>query len=611
MEVNQASIEYIKPRYTKLNPLGTGIDTIRKSSDTNIDILKKNSLSELKSKGENNFITRNLFSLIIKDNQSLKGQMAVNSSLYFSSFFGKKIGNIRFLQLDVFGTTLQDTLQKATGWFEKTANALHVKTIERKLRNQLLFASGEKVNPKLMAENEKFIRDLPYIQDVSIILSPADSNPDVVDVLVIIIEKFEYGISLNLGSESSGLGIIDQNMFGLGHQFSASMVYYEPQKPNWGGSIKYEISDLGGKFIRTGLVYTNTYREAGWNAYLDKQFIASKVDWAGGVSLERVFSDYYLTPYSYTRLDTAASYLSVDTWFGRQLMNKNIYSSFGNVILASRYLHQHYYINPNGNSENSIFRNHDLVIGSVGISKRYLFKNNRIYGYGITEDIPYGRYTELAAGLDVETDRTRPYFHFRYSKANILKGGAYIKWEAGIGGYLNNSQVEQGAILLSTNYFTNLLYFNRHPYRFFLNMELLSGINRFPEEYLVINRRFGIRDFFSLATKDANRLKLNIESVQFWRWSYLGFRFANYYFADAAFLSNNLKTILNDKFYGGIGLGIRVHNESLIFNVMEIRLSWIPIAPRNNDPFVFNAFWQPKARFADFLGGKPQEIPYQ
>jgi len=142
-------------------------------------------------------------------------------------------------------------------------------------------------------------------------------------------------------------------------------------------------------------------------------------------------------------------------------------------------------------------------------------------------------------------------------------------------------------------------------------MELLSGINRFNEEYLLINRRFGIRDFYSLDTKGSNRLKINIESVRFWGWNYSGFRLANYFFADAAFLSNDLRKIFNDQFYGGIGLGIRVHNESLIFNVLELRLSWIPIAPKNFNPVIFNAFGQPKARFDDFLGGKPQEILYQ
>ena len=611
MAVYQTNNEYIKPRYTRLNSSDNKIDTIRKSTDSNVDTSNKNSLSTLKSKGENNFITRNLFSLMIKDGQPFKGQMAVNSSLYFAPFADKRIGRIRFVQLDAFGTSLQDTLKEATGWIEKTANVLHMKTTERKLRMQLLFNSGEKVKPQLMAENEKIIRDLPYIQDVAIILSPLGKESNVVDIVVIVIEKFEYGISGNWSSNSSELEIIDQNMFGLGHQFSAKMVYNRPEEPNWGGDFRYEISDLGGKFIRAGLEYTNTYRESGWNAFLDKQFIASKVDWAGGISLERVFSDFYLTPYSYTRLDTAASYLNADFWYGRQLINRHIYSSIGNITVAGRYLHQDFYNKLTGNSENSLFRNHDLFIGSMGISKRYLFKNNRIYGYGITEDIPYGRYAEVAMGLDIETDRTRPYFHFRYSKANILKGGAYFKWQFGVGGYLNNSQLEQGAILLNTNYFTNFIYINKHPYRFFFNVELLSGINRFKEEYLVINRRFGIRDYFSLDTKGTNRLRLNIESVRFWGWNYLGFRFANYFFTDAAFLSDNLQTVLNDKFYAGIGLGIRVHNESLIFNVLELRLSWIPIAPKNIDPFIFNAFGQPKARFDDFLGGKPQEILYQ
>ena len=611
MALYDVNAEYIKPRYTRITSSENAIDTIRKSNSSKIDLPEINPLSTLKSKGENNFITRNLFSLIMKDNQPFKGQMAVNSSLYFAPFADKRICKIRFLQLDAFGTSLQDTLKHATGWIEKTANVLHLKTVEQKLRMQLLFNTGEKVNPQLMAENEKIIRDLPYIQDVAITLSPSVTETDGVDVLVILIEKFEYGISGSLSPSSSELEIVDQNMFGIGHQFSASMEINQTENPTWGGSFKYEISDLGGKFIRTGLGYTSNFRKTGWNAFLDKQFIASKVDWAGGISLDRVFSDFFLTPYSYTRLDTATSYLTADIWYGRQLMNRNFYSRLGNVMVAGRYLHQNYYSNLSDNPVNSYFRNHDFILGSIGISKRYLFKNNRIYGYGITEDIPYGRYAEVATGVDIQNNRTRPYMHFRYSRANILTGGAYFKWQVAVGGFLNNSRIEQGAILLSTNYFTNFVYLNKHPYRFFINMELLSGINRFDEEYLVINRRFGIRDFFSLDTKGANRLKINIESVRFWGWNYLGFRFANYFFADAAFLSNNLHTILNDKFYGGIGFGIRVHNESLIFNVLELRLSWIPIAPKGNDPFIFNAFGQPKAKFDDFLGGKPQEILYQ
>jgi hypothetical protein len=608
---NKTSIDYLTTRYTKTESFISKHDTIRKSSNGTNGQLNNNSLSTLKSKGENNFITRNFFSLVIKDDQPNKAKLGVNSTLYFAPFAGKQIGEIRIKQLDVFGPTLLDTARQATGWIGKSGNVIHLKTTERKLRMQLLFNSGEKVNPQLMADNEKVIRDLPYIQDVAILLSHSEKEKDKVDVLVIIKEKFEYGIRGDLSTSSAELELIDQNMFGIGHELSLKMVNFQTEKPQWGGSFNYEITDLGGKFIKTGLGYTNTYRKKGWNAYMDKQFIASKVDWAGGISLERVFSDNYLTPYSYTRLDTAASYINSDIWYGRQLVNPNIYSDLGNIIIAGRYLHQNYYNHTFKHFENSYFRNHDFIVGSIGISRRYLFKNNQVYGYGITEDIPYGRFAEVALGFDKDANQTRPYLHFRYSKANILKGGAYFKWQFGIGGLISNSQMRQGAIVLNTNYFTNYIYINQHPYRFFVNMELLSGINRFKEEYLVINGRYGIRDFFSPETQGTDRLKINVESVRFWEWNYSGFRVANYFFADAAFLSNSLKTLVTDRFYGGIGFGIRVHNEALVFNVLEIRLSWIPIAPRNYSPFIFNAFGQPKARFDDFLGGKPQEILYQ
>ena len=611
LAINSVDYDFIKPRYKQPKPKENCGDTIRKSSDKNLEYINKNGLTTLKSKSDNNFVARNFFSLILKGNQPAKTQMGVSSALYFAPFSDRKIGNIRFLQLDVFGPTLQDTLGVASGWIERAGNKVHTKTTEKKLMGQLLFNSGDQVNPQLMADNEKFIRDLPYVEDVAITLSESKQDPCVVDVVIILKERFEYGVSGNVSTTSTDWEITDQNMFGLGHQFSALLNYNPAEVKEWGGGFKYQISELDRKFLRTGIGYINDFRKKGWNTFLEKRFIASKEDWAGGVSLERIFSDYYLTPYSYTRLDTSLSYFNTDIWYGQRLKNRNIYSDAGNFILAGRYLHQAFYHNQSNNYSNSLYRNHDLVIGAIGLSTRDLFKNNQVYSYGITEDIPYGRYVEVAAGLDILSNKSRPYFHFNYSKANILKGGAYVKWQVGAGGYMSNKRVEQGAILLSSNYFSNFVYLNHHPYRFFVNLELLSGINRFEEEYLVANRKFGVRDYFSLKTTGTNRLKINIETVRFWGWERYGFRFAHYFFADAASLSNEMGKILNDQFIAGIGAGIRIHNESLVFNVLEIRLSWIPIAPHNSTSYIFNIFGQPKARFDDFLGGKPQEIPYQ
>ena len=609
---NIPEVNYLEARFKSFG-ITERKDTIRKPIGKTVDPVKNSSLSSIKNRADNNFITRNLYSLIIREGQPVKEQMAVKSTKYFQAFSGKTIGKIRILQLDVFGPTLLDTLKQASTWIGRTGNRVHVKTTQHKLMRQLLFNPGEKLDPQLMADNEKVIRDLPYIQDVAILVSRSKTNPSEVDILLIIKERFEYGLSGTFGTNSSAMEMMNENVFGIGHQFMASLEYNKNESQDWGGTINYEISDLGAKFIKTGFGYTNTFGKRGWNVYIDKKFLASTMDWAGGISLERTFKDYYQTPYSYTKLATPASYLYLDTWYGQLIKSPNPASSLGNVILAGRYLHRNYYNSTSDNSGNSFFRDHDFILGTFGISKRDLFKNNRIYGYGITEDIPFGRYAEAAFGFDRDRVREhlRPYLHFLYSKASIINGSAYFKWRVGIGGYIGDSRIEQGVMLLNTNYFSKFVYFNNHPYRYFVNIELMSGFNRFQEEYLVMNKRFGIRDFYSLDIQGTNRLKINIESVRFWDKSYLGFRFANYFFADAAFLSNSLQRILKENFYAGIGLGIRIHNESLVFNVLEFRLSWFPILPKNGDRYIFNVFGQPKARFDDFLGGKPQEILYE
>ncbi len=608
---NKHESSYLEARFQGFGPAERK-DTIRRPIGITSDPVNNSSLSSIKNKADNNFITRNLYSLMIREGEPVKEQMAVKSTKYFQAYSGKIIGKIRILQLDVFGPTLQDTLKQASTWIGKTGNSVHMKTKEHKLMRQLLFNPGEKLDPQLMADNEKVIRDLPYIQDVAILVSRSKTDPSEVDVLLIIKERFEYGISGSFGTNSSEMEMVNENVFGIGHQFLASLEYNRNEKQVWGGTVNYEISDFGAKFIKTGLRYTNTFGKTGWNVYIDKQFLASKMDWAGGISLERTFKDYYQTPYSYTKLPIPASYLYLDTWYG-QLIKSRAGSSLGNVILAGRYLHRNYYNSTSDNSGNSFFRDHDFILGTFGISKRDLFKNSRVYGYGITEDIPYGRYAEAAFGFDRDRVREhlRPYFHFLHSNASILSGGAYFKWQVGLGGYIGNSRIEQGVILLNTNFFSKFVYFNSHPYRYFVNMELMSGINRFKEEYLVMNKGYGIRDFYSLDIQGTNRLKINIESVRFWDLSYLGFRFANYFFADAAFLSNSMQRIFRENFYAGVGMGIRIHNESLVFKVLEFRLTWFPILPKNGDRYIFNVFGQPKARFDDFLGGKPQEILYE
>ena len=85
---------------------------------------------------------------------------------YFNPYEGKIISDIRIKALDVFGPSFSDTLKTADKWMERAANAVHTKSNLRTIEKLLLFKVGDVLDPELMYENERIIRQLSYIRDV-------------------------------------------------------------------------------------------------------------------------------------------------------------------------------------------------------------------------------------------------------------------------------------------------------------------------------------------------------------------------------------------------------------------------------------------------------------
>jgi hypothetical protein len=100
--------------------------------------------------------------------------------------------------------------------------------------------------------------------------------------------------------------------------------------------------------------------------------------------------------------------------------------------------------------------------------------------------------------------------------------------------------------------------------------------------------------------------------VRYLKWNFYGFRFTNYFFSDIAFLSDQPKSIFKEDFYAGVGVGFRIFNESLVFKIIDIRLTWFPVKPPGGSiPFGANLQGLTKSTFDDFLGRKSDIIRYQ
>lgn len=558
-----------------------------------------------------NTFARNIISHFLTNQETGVNRTGVRSNSYFEAYRGLRIASIRLVRLHPFGTSLQDTVYHEANWTEKAGNYLHMNTSRKKLFMQLQFKVGESVNPVLMAENEKLLRDLNYIEDVNIRIDPQEKNREEVDVTVICKDKFEYGMNINVDADNSNVEVVNENMFGLGHRLGIGTAQKNKYLPEMGFYFSYHVNNLLGKFINTSIGMTDTYQKKGWNFGVERQFLTSREENAGGFSYDHVSRYNYIAEDHPIMLDTVVSYTACDAWYSRAIGSR---SPAGlKTIISGRYYRQEFSRAGNDRAGNSRFlRDHDFLLTSLYFSRRNLYRHNLVYGYGVTEDIPYGLYAGFNLGVDRSPFGTLPYAGMSFNVARIGREGNYISGKIAFDGFLDDGTVRQGTILLGGNYFSRKYFINGDAVRHFARIEFMGGINRFPEEYLIIDSRSGIRDFHAPGLKGNSRIKVNLETVRYLKWRFYGFRFTSYIFTDFAFLADKPESILKQNFYAGLGTGFRIFNESLVFKIIDVRLTWFPhLPPQGMNPVGANMQGLTKSRFDDFLGQKPELIRYQ
>jgi hypothetical protein len=102
-----------------------------------------------------------------------------------------------------------------------------------------------------------------------------------------------------------------------------------------------------------------------------------------------------------------------------------------------------------------------------------------------------------------------------------------------------------------------------------------------------------------------------LETVCFTPWSVFDFRFVVFGFADLSWIEKQPQYLL-DKFpYTGIGLGIRIRNERLVFNTLEIRFAFYPNIASGSKTKALGLSGEPVLNLPSFLPKAPQLDPYQ
>ncbi|WP_201979069.1 BamA/TamA family outer membrane protein [Hymenobacter rubidus] len=545
----------------------------------------------------------------------------------------KIVRRINIRTLDAFGYSLTDSTRQPRSFWEKSGNALHLKTARSRIRQVLLFRPGQPLEPQALTESERLLRQTPEILDARVLVNEATTTRDSVDIVVLTTDVFSVTAGVEVGSATSALVTLgDQNFLGQGHQVENAYRYGIVHAPDGGTpqTWSYEGSYTAPfrNFLYAQGRYRNDYNYRSGGVSLQRDFYSPSVRYAGAINLNSYSQNIVLAPptpgepYDYYPLH----YNIQDAWVGRSLRLRSYdlgYENPGRVIVSARVIRTDYSAIPHPDASklpdyHNEYNDDVVLLGTVGYSVRRYYKDRYLFGFGRTEDIPTGTLISFTAGYDMNSVVPRRYADIRFAAAGFSTRTGYLYGALDLGAYqkLNTERDwEQGLLSSELTTFTKLYHFGNWQYRHFFSSKATIGFDRRPGELLQgITDNRGLRGFSPAAPILAtSRFVLNYETTLFTPLSLLGFRLAGIAFADAAWVGDQPRggTPFQDAPYTGFGLGVRFRNEFTALRTFQLLIGYYPrgiSAPNGLRMFETS---RETVTFTDFGLGAPGTGQYQ
>jgi hypothetical protein len=557
----------------------------------------------LKSKASKSLLTRTLFDLVIVSPDSANRKKIIShSDENFRDYSGIRIRKIQVQRLNVFGADISNPGYYNPHGIENVFNSTHVNTNENIIRKYLLFAEGDSISSLKLTDNERILRQLPYIDDARIVVIPVSDEE--ADILVITKDVYSLGGDFTYRGKNKGsVWLFEKNIFGMGHEFELEIPYSSSSADSPGIGLNYNINNIRRTFINLNINYYNGLGRKSYGFNLSRNLVSSETRYAGGISIRNEDLD------SLPKLGPHKLNFQ-DYWFLRSfLINRE---SVSRIIAGIRYINNNPFEKPVTNPDPYYdLRKYRLYLGSAIFSMQRYYKTTLIYSYGRTEDVPYGGLIRVTGGMETNEFNKRAYVATDAAFGRSSSGLGYFYGSAGFGTFVRDHHTEQGVLSIKFKYFSNLIPVGKQMIRNFVNIGYTRGFDRDSNEYLFVMKENGFTGFKNDSLRGAQRVTVSLESVVFNPVNVYGFRFAFFAFADMAFLAGTNEVISKGRILSGIGLGIRIRNDNLVFSTFQIKLGYFPDPPMYSRIKYLTVSGEQLLRPKNFDPGPPDRISYR
>jgi hypothetical protein len=529
----------------------------------------------LKARASKNQLTKRLYNfIVVRPDTIYKKQFTGTSDASYIEYSGKKIRKIFIQRLNVFGADINNPSSNNPDKIEKILNKTQFNTNENIIRKNLLFSEGDKISPLILSDNERLLRQLPFIDDARIIVVPVSDEE--ADIIVYTKDVYSLGASYTYkGLKKGSLSIFDKNIFGMGHEFGIDIPFDNKAPDSPGFGVHYLADNIAKSFINLDVYYLNGLGEKTYGFDISRKLVSSTTKYAGGISVKQMYTSADIDTLPFP---APLKYNLQDYWLSRSfLINKE---SVSRIIIGARYTNNNVFEHPLISSESYYnLQRYKIFLGSAAFSVQKYTKTNLIYSYGRTEDIPYGALFKITTGREFNEFKQRTYIGGEVSFSKSYKSLGYFYSYAGLSAYINKDQTEQGILSLGMNYFSNLINLGNSKIRNFVYFQYTRGFGRYTNETLKFTSDNGFSGFKNDSINGTQRLSVSLESVLFSPVNVYGFRFAFFGFSDFAFLSDTNEMIGRGYTLSSIGIGIRIRNENMVFNTLQVRIGYFPNPP--------------------------------
>lgn len=517
---------------------------------------------------------------------------AIKNEEVFKKFSGKIIRQIRVEKLS-FTNSVNDTLRSGRRLINDISDALYTGTTSKTILRNLFFVTGDTLYPYLIADNERFLRELTYLQDARIVAAEVEGDPDAVDITIRWKDLFPIGGSAEIGStKTMSLEVNNDNIFGSGDRIQFRGLYDLDRRPDFGSGIEYIKRNLGGSFMNLMVGYQthapafNSGRREEKALYLrgELPLVSPYHMWTGGFEVAERFTENGYINDSIYKVDFKYNYRILDGWLAhnigaRKQLKSNLKSRLKKFV-GIRGLQRLFEDIPDQFKikYNFYYSNVEAILGSFTIFEQDYYHTNFLYGFGRNEDVPEGFSMSLLAGWVRRNQVERPYLGFDYQRNYFSDSKNYINYIVRFGTYFNKNQLEDISGLTSVEYFTRLRkisgsnWFTRH----FLSGSITQQVKTVLNEPLRLTSVFGIPELDNSTIRASTRVSANCESVFYNTHKSYGFSFAPFVFTNISYLKNIGQRFEKGDVYTSFGAGARTRNENLVFGTMELKLYYYP-----------------------------------